>query len=113
MASKLEKRLLEKRLKSIEDINGKTVAKVLSSGSSFLLAFTDGTWLGMESYEIYGCIETGVMENVGNIYDFETLGFVTREEIDASREASNRAWKLARDREERKLYNNLRKKFEK
>ena len=114
MATKLEKELLAVRVKNIKDVEGKTINKVSISGSRFLCSFTDGTWFGLESYEGYDrCIDMEVIDNIGNIYDFKELGLTTDDAIKTMREASDRAWNAARLREDRKLYNELRKKFEK
>lgn len=115
MATKLEKKLLEKKLKNWGKTEGKTIVKFRISGTHILCSFTDGTWIELEASEGYdNCIEIGLTGNdIYDIYDLKELGLVTDEEIKINYEAKEKSWKAMREREDRRLYNILREKFEK
>lgn len=114
MATKLEKKLLEKKLKNWGETEGKTIVKFRISGNHILCSFTDGTWIELEAAEAYDCVEICLTGNdIYNIYDLKELGLVTDEEIKINFEAKEKSRKDMREREDRRLYNILREKFEK
>ena len=117
MTTKRDKEILKGKIRNIGDLPGKIIQDYTSSGHVFYISFTDGTWVELDAVNDWeGCPKIEINEQikyVRNYHALEQFGILTEEMILEIQDQERKAHDRRIQRQEKKEYERLRKKFEK